>query len=326
MTYNRAVSNSDMNSLVTLQSLPLSNVGVLPHEAGLLDKKVEIDFRCSEFKQLISKLAITHSDKIFTPFRITQRSDASNYKGEYRMHRFIVWHVSKGIGDVPLELGDVWVSADFKTFNLTNGRIQDGLERGNERKTTKLDRAISIFNRNFYPSTPAELLKIRAHSLRNGVKEGRNKVYNTDELYKKFTRFLRPHIESHLEEFLELAHTLGAEPSKFDKYPEELEETTTIKDVMQHMDGDKGCAVILKGADYYVSNTDHVYKYRYGNDGIPAHRVHQFVTGTLPTDIKRGVGMLKLLKDGTYLRGVGYRLNADTFYIQDAVCHEPEET
>ena len=323
MTYNRAVSNSDMHSLETIMSLPLSNVGILPHEAGLLDKKeAEIDFRCSELRVLIAKLAIAHSDKVFTPIRITQRS----VDGDYRMHRFIVWHVSKGIGEVPVELGEVWVNADLKTFNLTNQRIQDGLQRGTQRKTTKLDNAVSIFNRNFYPSTPAELLNIRAHGLRNGVKEGRSKVYSTDELFKTFTRFLRPHIESHLEEFLELARTLGAEPSKFDKYPEQLEEPTTIKEVMQHMDEDKGCAVPLKGADYYVSNTNHVYKHRYGKDGIPAHLVHQFVTGTLPTDIKRGVGMLKLLKDGTYLRGVGYRLNADTFYIQDAVCHEPEET
>ena len=323
MSYSRAVSNSDMNSLETIMSLPLSNVGILPHEAGLLDKKeAEIDFRCSELRVLIAKLAIAHSDKVFTPIRITQRS----VDGDYRMHRFVVWHVGKGVGEVPVELGEVWVNADLKTYNLTNQRIQDGLQRGMERKTTKLDNAVSIFNRNFYPSTPAELLAIRAHSLRNGVKEGRNKVYSTDELFKTFTRFLRPHIESHLEEFLELAHTLGAEPSKFDKYPAELEETTTIKDVMEHMDGEKGCVAILKGADYYVSNANHVYKYRYSNGQIPEHEVHQFVTGTLPTDIKRGVGMLKLLKDGTYLRGVGYRLNADTFYIQDAVCHEPEET
>jgi hypothetical protein len=339
MTYNRNISSSVMNSLVTINSLPLSNVGLLPHEASLLDEKDEINFRCEKFKQLISKLAITHSDKIFTPIRLRRTGviDASipvpegawpnPAAGEdYRMYRFVVWHVSKAIGEVPLELGDVWVGNDLETFNITNERIQGGLQRGNERSTTKLDRAVSIFNRNFYPPTPAELLKIRALGLRNGVKEGRSKVYSTDELFKRFTRFLRPHIESHLEEFLELARTLGAEPAKFGKYPEQLEETTTIKDVMQHMEEDKGCAVILKGADYYVSNADQVYKYRYGKDSLPAHQVHQFATGTLPTDIKRGVGMLKLLKDGTYLRGVGYRLNADTFYIQNAVCYEPEET
>jgi len=330
-SYGRTVSTSDMGSLLKIKSLPFSNVGVLPREVDLnaLKKAKQVVFSSLLLEQLIGKLAITHSDKVFTPVNLrrdTAFGDLPSEGNRYLVHRVVVWHVRKGTGDLPTQLGDIWSHDDV--LHLSNHRISDGLQRGNSRKTIKIDRAVSIFNRNFYPLIPAELLEIRAAGLRAGVREGRHKVYNTDELYKKLTGFLRPHIDSHLDEFLDLIHTIGEQggihPSKFDEYPKVLEETNMIKDVMQHMDDLKGCVVAIKGADYYVSNSEHIYK----SEMMAGANVdcHQFVTDTLPTDIKRGVGMLKLLKDGTYLQGVGYRLTADTFYIQNAACSESEET
>lgn len=330
-SYGRTVNTSDMCSLLKIKSLPFSNVGVLPREVDLneLKKAKQVVFRYALLEELIGKLAITHSDKVFTPVSLRRDTAFGGLPSEgsrYLVHRVVVWHVSKGTGDLPTQLGDIWAHDDV--IHLGNGRISAGLQRGSSRKTIKIDRAVSIFNRNFYPVTPAELLETRAEGLRIGIRQGRHKVYDTDELYKKLTGLLRPHIHSHLDEFIELAHTIerqgGIHASQFDRYPKALEEANTIKDVIQHMDDLEGCVVIIKGADYYVSNSEHIYKSEMMAEANAA--CHQFVTDTLPTDVKRGVGMLKLLKDGTYLQGVGYRLTADTFYIQNVVYSESKET
>ena len=40
-----------------------------------------------------------------------------------------------------------------------------------------------------------------------------------------------------------------------------------------------------------------------------------FTTDTLPVNIKQGVGMLKLVEVGQCIRGVGFKVDVDTFYV-----------
>ena len=44
-----------------------------------------------------------------------------------------------------------------------------------------------------------------------------------------------------------------------------------------------------------------------------------YTTDTLPIKIKQGVGMLKLVEAGQCVRGVGFKVDADTFYVMEVL-------
>ena len=71
----------------------------------------------------------------------------------------------------------------------------------------------------------------------------------------------------------------------------------------------KGSIVLIRGNEYIIQES--------------ATKVtNMFTADTLPSHIKRGLGMLKLVDDRKLISRVGIRLGANTFFIGPETAHE----
>ena len=328
--YYELKTKQDVATMVEIPALPLPNVGVLlgEFEHHALDEPNRNIYFDPMLLGFLKTIAISHTDKIFLPRRIIprRREATPSDQMDYKVDGVVVWGFNKQHN--PVALGTVHRSGDKLHFK--NERIGAVLQRGNTFRTSVLTRAYSLFNKYYYLSTPAEIYTDGAQAVFGGVQEGRHKVYDMDRMYERFAKLLRLHIEEHLPEFLVIAEQVGSRDgivwSQFTDYAEKLQEARVINESLEKSKNNVGCVVVLDAEDYHVAPADAInVAYRNVRSLVDAAKILTYTTDTVPVDIKRGVGMLKLLKDETYLDEVGYRLNAKAFYIHNVRVDEGGE-
>jgi hypothetical protein len=105
-------------------------------------------------------------------------------------------------------------------------------------------------------------------------------------------------LESYVIDNWETMSVIAAKncPKDVSELPLALEEKYIAVDVKDAFDNSRGTLVSLHGSEY-----------------VTAHGT--YTTDTLPVHIKQGVGMLKLVDAGQCVRDVGFRVDADTFFV-----------
>ena len=115
-------------------------------------------------------------------------------------------------------------------------------------------------------------------------------------------RHLDDYVLANFEEVSAAAIAAGAKPNQVSNIPQMKEDYDTTTQITKTYLDHKGAFVLLNGRDYLV---------RDGKDQSPL----VLSSDQLPSDLKGKLGMLKLLEDNHFLKNVGYRLDATTFFI-----------
>jgi hypothetical protein len=209
----------------------------------------------------------------------------------YEAYKFNVWEGKSKLGKIYTDRG----RARKTTYYAENNRITQKRDRGSAMFTTNVSKAVKNVCKEFYPATTTEIMA-SARSKSQGVMQDiyGDKVRGVDNRMQRILKGL----ESYVLDNWETISVIAAKncPKDVSELPLALEEKYIAVDVKDAFDNSRGTLVSLHGSEY-----------------VTAHGT--YTTDTLPVHIKQGVGMLKLVDAGQCIRDVGFRVDADTFFV-----------
>jgi hypothetical protein len=201
-------------------------------------------------------------------------------------------------------MGVIHFSSDNKQFRFHNFRTRQVRTKGDRSiKTTKVKQAVKTFDKYFYSVSPAEVITtdmqemsrctLLATTLRSRLV---NKIL---EVVKGNMDYVIANWES-IGGAMEAAGVLH--PTKMEEIRQQKGEAATTTDLANTYRANVGYNVLLHGGCYYVNDRRTQLTERYERDA-------------LPDNIKRGVGLLKMVPDDTFIAGVGVRRRDYSFYV-----------
>jgi hypothetical protein len=209
----------------------------------------------------------------------------------YEAYKFNVWEGKSKLGKIYTDRG----RARKTTYYAENNRITQKRDRGSAMFTTNVSKAVKNVCKEFYPATTTEIMA-SARSKSQGVMQDiyGDKVRGVDNRMQRILKGL----ESYVLDNWETISVIAAKncPKDVSELPLALEEKYIAVDVKDAFDNSRGTLVSLHGSEY-----------------VTAHGT--YTTDTLPVHIKQGLGMLKLVDAGQCIRDVGFRVDADTFFV-----------
>lgn len=209
----------------------------------------------------------------------------------YEACNFNVWEGKSKLGKIYTDRG----RTKKTTYYAENSRITQKRDRGSAMFTTNISKAVKNVCKEFYPVTTNERMSA-AKSKSQGMMQDifNEKVWGVDN---RMIRVLRG-LESYVIDNWETMSVVAAKsyPKEVSELPLALEEKYIAENVKAAFDNSGGTLVALHGSEY-----------------VTAHGT--YTTDTLPVHIKQGVGMLKLVEGGQCVRDVGFKVDADTFFV-----------
>jgi hypothetical protein len=225
-------------------------------------------------------------------------SDTWEYPDYFAITRFTVWENREKIGTIS--------STQNRTCNkyvINNERIKKLLKRGGAMETGDLKKALKLMAKSFGGRTNAEKLAAadgRLSGYLHGGNIARQSAYGG--AMQQVYRHLDDYVLANFEGVSAAAIAAGAKPANVSNIPGLWEDYDTTKQIAEAYSAHKGAFVLLSGRDYLV---------REGGDQSPL----VLSSDQLPSDLKGKLGLLKLLEDNHFLKNVGYRLDATTFFV-----------
>jgi len=225
-------------------------------------------------------------------------SDNWEYPDYLDITRFTVYENREKIGNI-----STTQTRQGTKYVIGNERIKKTRKRGNYAETGDLKKALKLMAKSFGGKTNAEKLDAADGRL-SGYLHGGNtaRVSAYCGAMQHVYRHLDDYILANLEEVSAAAIAAGAKPSAINNIPQMKEDYDTTKQIAEAYSTHKGSLVLLNGRDYLV---------REGEDESPLILSSE----QLPSDLKGKIGLLKLLEDNHFMKDVGYRLDATTFFI-----------
>ena len=209
----------------------------------------------------------------------------------YKAYKFNVWEGKSKLGKIYTDRGRTRKT----TYYAENSRITRKRERGSAMFTTNIAKAVKNVCKEFYPDTNTERMD-EAISKAQGMMQDiyGDKIRAFDN---RVTRILRG-LESYLLDNWETMSVIAAKecPKEVSELPLAREEKFIAETIKDAFNNSRGTLVALHGSEY-----------------VTAHGT--YTTDTLPVHIKQGVGMLKLVEAGQCVRDVGFKVDADTFFV-----------
>ena len=225
-------------------------------------------------------------------------SDNWEYPDYFDITRFTVYENREKIGTV----GTSQTRHGTK-YVIGNERIKNTRKRGGAAETGDLKKALKLMAKSFGGKTNAEKLTAadgRLSGYLHGGNQAREAAYSA--AMQQVYRYLGDYVLANFEGVSAAAIAAGAKPASVSNIPGLREEYDTTKQIAEAYSAHKGAFVLLNGRDYLV---------RDGKDQSPL----VLSSEQLPSDLKGKLGMLKLLEDNHFMKDVGYRLNATTFFV-----------
>lgn len=221
-----------------------------------------------------------------------------------RFTRFVVYHNRVSLGRLDTE----YRGGTGNVFSIQNTRISKGLQRSSSRsRTTKdLAKAIKIVIKNFRSDTTAEALEATLEYTRIQLNRQHARTQSDfDDFYRRILWRLQPEIMSKWQEtYRDLAARNGADINTIESIEEAFNKNELSLEVRRCEAINSGAVVLIRGDEYIVSN---------GLQSTNYMQLHS--TDTLPTGLKRAVGLLKLAPENEIISGVGIKVRENTFYV-----------
>jgi hypothetical protein len=243
---------------------------------------------------------------------------------KYPQYTFFV-AVSTGYIDGPVRASDVTVFAGEEAIGsiqngesytnnsfgveMRNRRIENDMERGTFKKTSKLKTAMALFGRYFYPRTMNEIMEHSASELHSAVNSALWTLKSKhDAARNQLVDFLRDRVKARDPALMQFLNTEGKSNmvDDMDTRCDELGMMDTLHSKLH----DGGQHICLMGDDYIT--------WRKGKssalDGAKRCKREE-----IPDSMRTALALLKLSEPNTCVQGAGYKLDDTNYFIYDEV-------
>ena len=216
----------------------------------------------------------------------------------------------KGVERGRIQIRDPWRSyAEDLVFD--NPRIYNAMQRVGHKVTTKPKVAVQIVKQYFTDPPITETIAAVSKQVRSHANMQRSTFKSSRDLeYLRLSEMVRPYIDEHL---VEIAKQVPEVNANFN-VPEYLEfvEDTKISESVADVPSNSALTVMLRGDKYVLHRNN-----------MP---IFALTSEYLPEQVRRAIGLLKLVDDGQFVRDVGYRHKADQFLVVYAGSFDEETT
>lgn len=209
-------------------------------------------------------------------------------------------------------LGELSTSGGGRKYYITSPLIKEKLERGSGRETRSYDKAL-YWLRTLQPKTLDAKMHEHTAVIENAIRRFRNdQKGELDYKLRNMMSYLRSYVYDNWGAMSEIATKAGMDKSVAEAIEETRDKLEVVRNIAGDNDLENGVAVYLQDNMYLVGN--------------PKDCVNKFTTysngDTLPDNIRRNLGILKLAADESFVRDVGYRHDSTRFFV---VTREPHD-
>jgi hypothetical protein len=201
------------------------------------------------------------------------------------------------------EIDKDWHKDGFK-YCVVNHRINDMRERGRGMKTIHLDKAIKHVAKYFGKKTLTEQLAEAQEKTRSSLSSAvREREFDLSSSWNKLESHLMCFVGANYEAFIlsmveedkaKLTHAIEVLPIR-------LEAMSVANKLKEKFNSRETYIVFINGVDYCIQK---------GDTSLEIKSSEQ-----LPDFVRRAVGLLKLVEDGTLIPNAGIRVNDSTFLV-----------
>lgn len=208
-------------------------------------------------------------------------------------------------------LGSIWENQQRagSPFAIAGHRVDKKVKRGTNLHTKDAKKAVKLVFQNFIPRNLNEKTKAAIENVKAGVSNLHSQRYyaynaNKDVVYAKLGRHVRDNWAAIEQELLAAYSGIPEKEDRVKAYPESARLLKSMQDMTNDMSHGKGVFVSIVDGTYCIAKTDN-----------PEEVVQTF--SELPEKYKQQVGMLKLVEDDQAISGMGFRRDANTFFVME---------
>lgn len=192
---------------------------------------------------------------------------------------------------------------------LRNRRIENVMERGTYKKTSKLKTAMALFARYIYPRTMNEIMEHSAGELYSAVNSAVWTLKSKhDAARNQLVDFLRDRLKARDPALMQFLNTEG-KTSMVDDMDTRCNELGMM-DTLQSKLRDGGQYICLRGDDYIT--------WRKGESPV-LDGAKRCKREEMPDSMRTALALLKLAEPNTCVQGAGYKLDDTNYFIYDEV-------
>ena len=240
---------------------------------------------------LIEELAIKHPEWKFEHSH-ARRNHVGDGKVEWIYERMKVVDKYEELGEVGIDY-----TRAGKRFYISNHRVEAMRERGSGVKTTDIKKAIRHVDKFFGRKNLNEKLAEAHEKARNVIENiARDKYYKHQGVWNAIQNDARKYIVENIQAFM--AATNHSQAEGFPVAVQELDHANNVREMAVH---NKSYLVFIEGMNYSVSLGQSLPKIMTSEE--------------LPTFIRMGIGMLKLVENGVLITNIGFRVDESTFVV-----------
>lgn len=281
-----------------------------PREGRMVDDKWPTEYD-DMMKKLLTVLATKHPSWKFvfynrgfsntTKWLKDDKGEDVRYK-YFKLEHVAVFEGKEYLGSIRKTYGRSSVDA----YLIENERIDSTRERGRGATTKDMKKAIRLIEKMFGAKTHDELLKEVREECANilySVASDRKRKY--DDVFSRATKGMKKYFIENWQTLSGVALQYGADPTAVESLLDVRNESLLAGAMYKCKQNESGYVVLIHGNDYVVQS-----KF----DGEET-QTRIYSQADVPEDIKRGVGMLKLVDVKFYIQNVGVRIADNAFFI-----------
>mgnify|MGYP006426557445 FL=1 len=200
--------------------------------------------------------------------------------------------------------------SDNGSLEFTNARIYEAMYRKRDMKTRSVAKAVTIIRKYFYGMTKVERLNSVAERVSGAISSA-----HSDTVYKR--RNAKSRVMEELEKAMLGNQQLMQAVKQFfqeENKPYILEQYVEAADTHELVEE----AYRARGQGLYIHAVGNCFEvYRKGDT-----RVRTYQRDALPDKVRGALGMLKLSNDNSFVDNVGFKFEADKFWVAEEISNE----
>ena len=188
-------------------------------------------------------------------------------------------------------------------YVINSDRIKRARKRGDAAETADIKKALKLMAKSFGSKTIEEKSRAAYDKLAGALGSAHTaKQMDYNNAVSALLRHLKVYALENFEVTSAASIAAGGNAKQINGIPENKDDRDTVTTVYNALHAKRGRFVMLNGSDYIVTESLDFKPKIYSTD-------------TLPAQIKLSIGLLKLIEDNHFMKDVGFRLNATTFYV-----------
>ena len=190
---------------------------------------------------------------------------------------------------------------------LHNSRINRALQRGTYIMSADTKRLLRELIKHFYKPTPQEYLLERASTVEGAMDNTSRELGRTKKRALDIAReFGTQYLLDTWDVALPAIKKAGASEA-VDNLLDKIDHHELSTGILNKHRASHGYVIAVKDdKEYFVQRA---------NKKAPEYPFQTFTTYTLPVELKRSLGLLKVAEEGVFIRDVGYKAEKNLFYV-----------